>query len=121
VLALGGTTKGDDVAETGYFAARAALAKAVSEAVEHLAKHGLTQQGAPAIVRLISQIAARFSIIVSEKVAAQAVPVVGALGGAAINILFMNHYQDMGRGHFMVRRLERRYGQEQIRQLYTSL
>ncbi|NJD36856.1 MAG: EcsC family protein [Geobacter sp.] len=121
VLALGGASKSDDIAEAGYFAARAALAKAVSEAVEHLAKHGLTQQGAPAIVRLISQIAARFSIIVSEKVAAQAVPVVGALGGAAINTLFINHYQDMGRGHFMVRRLERLHGPEEIRQLYTGL
>jgi hypothetical protein len=121
VLALGGTSKNDDVAEAGYFAARAALARAVSEAAEHLAKKGLTHQGAPAVVRLISQIAARFSIVVSEKVAAQAVPVVWALGGAAINTLFMNHYQDMGRGHFIVRRLERLHGQEEIRQLYTSL
>jgi hypothetical protein len=120
VLALGGTSKSDDVAEAGYFAARAALAKAVSEAAEHLAKKGLTHQGAPAVVRLISQIAARFSIVVSEKVAAQAVPVVGALGGAAINTLFMNHYQDMGRGHFIVRRLERLHGQEEIRRLYSA-
>jgi len=121
VLALAGTSKGDDVAEAGYFAARAALARAVSEAAEHLAKKGLTHQGAPVVVRLISQIAARFSIVVSEKVAAQAVPVVGALGGAAINTLFMNHYQDMGRGHFIIRRLERLHGQDEIRQLYTSL
>ncbi len=121
VLAMGGTSQGDDFTEPGYFAARAALAKAVSEAVEHIAKHGLTQQGAPAIVRLISQIAARFSIIVSEKIAAQAVPVVGALGGAAINTLFIGHYQDMGRSHFMIRRLERLHGQEVIRQVYGSL
>lgn len=121
VLALGGSSPGDDVAEAGYFAARAALARAVSEAAEHLAKKGLTRQGAPAIVRLITQIAARFSIVVSEKVAAQAVPVVGALGGAAINTLFMNHYQDMGRGHFIVRRLERLHGQEEVRRLYNGL
>lgn len=121
VLALGGSSSGDDLAEAGYFAARAALARAVSEAAEHLAKRGLTQQGAPAIVRLITQIAARFSIVVSEKVAAQAVPVAGALGGAAINTLFMNHYQDMGRGHFIVRRLERLHGQEEVRRLYSGL
>ncbi len=121
VLALGGTSPSDDVAEAGYFAARAALARAVSEAAEHLAKKGLTQQGAPAIVRLITQIAARFSIVVSEKVAAQAIPVVGALGGAAINTLFMKHYQDMGRGHFIVRRLERLHGQEEVRRLYNGL
>jgi hypothetical protein len=33
----------------------------------------------------------------------------------------MNHYQDMGRGHFMVRRLERLHGQEEIRQLYKRM
>lgn len=121
VLALGNGLQGDDVAEAGYFAARTALARAVSEAAEHLAKKGVTQQGAPALVRLITQIAARFSIVVSEKVAAQAVPVVGALGGAAINSLFISHYQDTGRGHFMVRRLERLHGQEVIRQLYNGL
>lgn len=118
VLALGGKPMSDDVAEAGYFAARAALAKAVSDAAEHLAKKGLSQKGAPAIVALISRIAARFSIVVSEKAAAQAVPVVGALGGAAINTLFIDHFQDMGRGHFIVRRLERLHGAEEVRRMY---
>ena len=121
VLALGGNSKGDDGTESGYFAARAALAKSISEAAAHLAKKGLTHHGAPAIVRLISQVATRFSTVVSEKAAAQAVPVVGALGGAAINSLFIDHFQDMGRGHFIVRRLERLHGQDEVRQLYEKL
>jgi hypothetical protein len=121
VLALGGTSRSDDGTESGYFAARAALAKSISEAAAHLAKKGLSQHGAPALVRLISQIASRFSIVVSEKAAAQAVPVVGAFGGAAINTLFIDHFQDMGRGHFIVRRLERLHGQEEVRRLYEGL
>jgi len=121
VLALGGNVKSDDGSEAGYFTARAALAKAVSEAAAHLTKQGVSQQSAPAIVRLISQVASRFSIVVSEKAAAQAVPVVGALGGAALNTLFMDHFQDMGRGHFIIRRLERLHGQEEIRRLYEQL
>jgi len=121
VLALGGNVKGDDGAEAGYFATRTALAKAVSEAAAHLAKQGMSQSGAPALVRLMTQIAARFSIVVSEKAAAQAVPVVGALGGAAINTLFIDHFQDMGRGHFVIRRLERIYGQDAIRRWYAEL
>jgi len=121
VLALGGKSKSDDGTESGYFAARAALAKSISEAAAHLTKKGLSQHGAPAIVRLISQVATRFSIVVSEKAAAQAVPVVGALGGAAINSLFIDHFQDMGRGHFIVRRLERLHGQEEVRRLYDDL
>ena len=121
VLALGGNSKSDDGTEAGYFAARAALAKSISEAAAHLTKKGLSQHGAPAIVRLISQVASRFSIVVSEKAAAQAVPVVGAFGGAAINTLFIDHFQDMGRGHFIVRRLERLHGQEEVRRLYDEL
>ncbi len=121
VLALGGDSKSDDGSEIGYFAARAAMAKAVSEAAAHLAAQGLTQHGAPAIVRLITQVAARFSIVVSEKAAAQAVPVVGAIGGAVINTLFIDHFQDMARGHFIVRRLERVYGAEEIRRAYIEM
>jgi hypothetical protein len=121
VLALGGNTKSDDGTESGYFAARAALAKSISEAAAHLTKKGLSQHGAPAIVRLISQVASRFSIVVSEKAAAQAVPLVGAFGGAALNSLFIDHFQDMGRGHFIVRRLERLHGQEEVRRLYENL
>lgn len=121
VLALGGKSKSDDGAESGYFTARAALAKAVSEAAAYVTKKGLSQHGAPAIVRLISLVASRFSIVVSEKAAAQAVPVVGALGGAALNTLFIGHFQDMGRGHFIIRRLERLHGQEEVRRLYDAL
>ena len=121
VLALGGPSRSDNGTESGYFAARAALAKSISEAAAHVAKKGLSQKGAPAIVKLIAQVASRFSIVVSEKAAAQAVPVVGAFGGAAINTLFIDHFQDMGRGHFTIRRLERLHGQEEVRRLYDEM
>jgi hypothetical protein len=121
VLALGGKAGGDDAAETGYFAVRAAMAQAVSEAARHLAQQGLAHKGAPAVVRLIAQIASRFSINVSQKVAAQAVPVVGALGGALINTLFIDHFQDMARGHFIVRRLERVYGADEVERVYREV
>ena len=121
VLALGWKSSGADGVETGYFAVRTALAGAVTEAASHLAQNGLSREGAPAIIKLITQVAARFSLVVSEKAVTQAVPVVGALGGAAINALFIDHLQDMGRGHFIVRRLERCYGREEVRRLYEEL
>jgi dihydroxyacid dehydratase/phosphogluconate dehydratase len=93
----------------------------VSEAASHVARKGLAEKSAPAIVRLVSQVASRFSIVVSEKAAAQAVPVVGAFGGAAINAVFIDHFQDMARGHFIVRRLERRHGTETVRRMYAGL
>jgi hypothetical protein len=121
VFALGGGAPTDDGTETGYFAVRAALAKAVTDAAKHIAEKGVVEKGAPAIVRLISQIAARFGTVVSEKMAAQAVPIIGALGGATINLMFVSHFQHMARGHFTVRRLERQYGKELVRSEYERL
>ncbi len=121
VLAMGGRSDRDDGAETAYFAARAALARAVSDAASHIAARGLAEKSAPAVVRLITQVAGRFSIVVSEKAAAQSVPVLGALGGAVINSVFISHFQDMARGHFMIRRLERRYDPARVRAAYQSI
>lgn len=122
VFALGsGKDSRDDATESGYFAARTALATAVTEAAKHLAQKGLGKTGAPALVRLIALIASRFGVVVSQKTAAQLVPVLGAAGGALINTLFIAHYQDMARGHFIVRRLEKIHGEEPVRKAYESL
>jgi len=121
VFALGGRSRKDDSSESAYYAVRVALAKAVSEAAEFIAERGLAKEGAPAIVRLITQIAERFGINVYEKVAAQAIPVLGAVGGALINWVFIDHYQDMARGHFTLRRLERKYGAEAVKKEYLKL
>ena len=120
VFAMGGTSQADDGAETGYFAVRAALAGAMSEAGKYLLERGLTGSGAPALVRFLSEIASRYSIQVSEKAAAQAIPLLGAAGGATINLLFMDHFQNMARGHFIVRRLERTHGKEAVREAYRQ-
>jgi len=121
VFAMGGTSQADDGAETGYFAVRAALAGAMTEAAKYLAEHGLAGSGAPALVRFLSKIASRYSIQVSEKAAAQAIPLLGAAGGATINLLFMDHFQNMARGHFIVRRLERVHGKEPVQEAYRQL
>jgi len=121
VLALGGESQKDDAAETGYFAVRAAMAKAVSDALRHIAQKGIVVKGAPAIVSLIAAVASRFSISVSQKVAAQAIPILGAVGGAVINTMFIDHFQRMARGHFIVRRLERVHGLDEVRRAYHEL
>jgi hypothetical protein len=121
VFALGSTKdKRDNATESGYFAARTALASAVTEAAKYLAEKGLGKSGAPALIRLIALIASRFGIVVSQKAAAQMVPVIGAAGGAIINTLFIGHYQDMARGHFIVRRLEKIHGAEPVRLAYEK-
>jgi hypothetical protein len=110
VFALGGQAGEEATFESGYFAIRAALAKAVTDSARFVAVGGVPAQSAPVIARLMSQIAARFGVVVSEKLAAQAAPILGALGGAAVNAAFADHFQTLARGHFIVRRLERRHG-----------
>ena len=120
VLAFGGPSSSDDASEIGYFVAREAMTKAVTEAAAYIAKSGLQKESAPAIVRLIIKISERFSISVTEKAAAQSIPVIGAIGGALINTVFIDHFQSMARGHFIVRRLERKYNPELVRQKYRD-
>ena len=121
VFALGGTSARDDNAEVGYYAVRSALAKSISDAARYVSEKGFSEKGAPALVRLIANIASRFGIVVSDKAAAQAVPVIGAAGGAIVNAVFMDHFQDMARGHFIIRRLERTYDPFEVRQEWDRI
>ncbi|WP_395664770.1 EcsC family protein [Methylocella sp.] len=106
--------------EAGYFAVRVLLAKMVSQSARHFMHRGLSEQAAPLLARLISQISARFGLLVSQKLAAQAVPLIGAASGAAINYAFVDHFQTLARGHFTIRRLERRYGPNVVRAEYEK-
>jgi hypothetical protein len=121
VFALGGRSGSDDASESGYFALRGILAKSVTEAARFVAQRGLIEESAPVLVRFMAQVAARFGLVVSQKTAAQALPIVGALGGAAVNYAFLEHFQDVARGHFTVRRLERIYGKDFVQNEYARL
>jgi hypothetical protein len=121
VFALGGRAGSADASESGYFAVRSMLAKTVTEAARFVAERGIIKEGGPILLKFITQVAARFGLVVTQKVAAQALPVVGALGGAAVNYAFIEHFQDVARGHFTVRRLERIYGKEKIRSEYDLI
>lgn len=121
VFALGGASDTDDGTESGYYAVRAALTKSIADAVEFLSTKKLTEEGAPLLIKLIAKIAEKFSIQITEKAAAQAVPALGAAGGAIINTIFMDHFQDMAKGHFIVRRLERKHGREIVQKIYQEL
>ena len=77
VFALGTRDGEANAAESGYFAARGLLAKSVAEAARFIAERGVLAEGAPVLVRFIAQIASRFGVMVTQKLAAQAVPVIG--------------------------------------------
>ncbi|WP_245276258.1 EcsC family protein [Methylocapsa aurea] len=112
---------GDPSVETGYFAVRGILAKSVTEAGRYLLERGLGDEAAPLLVRFVTQIGARFGVVVSQKLAAQSVPVIGAACGAAINYAFVDHFQTLARGHFTILRLERLYGAAAVRAEYEQL
>jgi hypothetical protein len=86
VLGSGGPLAEDDGTDFAFLGAR------------------LTLTG-PALNRLIAQIAPRFAAVLGQKLAAQAVPVLGAAAGAATNLAFARYYQDMAHVHFGLRRL----------------
>jgi len=121
VFALGARSASLDAAESGYFVVRGMLAKSITEAARFITERGIIEEGAPILVRFIAQVASRFGVVVTQKLAAQTLPVVGALGGAAVNYAFIDHFQDVARGHFAIRRLERAYGKELVRAQYERL
>ncbi|WP_353558227.1 EcsC family protein [Paraburkholderia terrae] len=128
VLGYGGSGNPEDRGETGYFAIRQAMAAAVTDAVAHIAAKegsdaaakGATEKAAPALIKLLELIGERYGFDVMSK-ASQILPVIGAASGAAINTLFIDHFQDMARGHFTVLRLERRYGKSFIESEFAKL
>lgn len=80
----------------------------------------LAFQGQP-LVALLASVASRYGIQLGQKLAAQAVPVVGALCGAALNRAFLSHYRTVAEAHFTVRRLERVHGAGAVRAAWTQL
>lgn len=121
VFALGGISQSDDGVESGYYAIRYALANSVTEVAEFIVQKGVAKEIAPTLIKFITKIAERFGVQVTQKAAAQAVPAIGAAGGAIINTLFIDHFQDMARGHFIIRKLEHNYSKEKVMELYESL
>jgi hypothetical protein len=85
-----------DESELGYFSAR------------------LLFQGRP-LTLLLSEVAARYGLVLGEKFSLQMVPVAGAVAGAALNAAFLAHYRNLAFAHFTIRRLERQHGKDKVR------
>jgi EcsC protein family len=120
VFALGGRTKGDKAADAGYYGLRVTLGLHFSSALLHTGGPAPVAN-IPGGIELIRGVASRFGVVVSDQVAAKMIPVLGALSGAVLNLVFLQHFQDVARGHFIVRRLERAHGLDAIRVEYERL
>ncbi len=87
----GSPVAADDGINTAFYSARAALT-------------------GPAINQLITTIAPKLATTLGQKLAAQAVPVMGAVSGAAINAAFLRYYREMAAIRFRLLRLGEVHG-----------
>ncbi|CAB3765966.1 peptidase [Burkholderia sp. MSh2] len=122
VLGMGGNPdKQEEDADLGYFVLRGALAQAISKASSDITTKGIAAHSSAAVFKLVQTVASRFSVQVTEQMAAKSIPAIGAVLGATVNTLFIDHFQQMAHGHFTVRRLERRYGPAAVKAAYQAI
>lgn len=86
VFGAAGPLEKDDGADLAFFATR------------------LTLTG-PALQKLISAVSPRLAVVLGQKLAAQSVPVLGAVAGATTNMVYTRYYQEIAQVHFGLRRL----------------
>jgi hypothetical protein len=120
VFALGGGRGEHNELHLKYYAVRSVLTKLAQEVGRSMMQRGAINASSPIIARLVGEIVSRFGFAVSDRFASGIVPVLGAVGGAAINVIFTDHFQRVAHGHFTIRRLEREHGAEMIRQHYAA-
>ena len=124
VFALAGRGKEDDTTDSIYYLVRASLAKLVNDAAAYLAAQKTAGQAAsaaaPSLVRFMTAVAGRYGVVLSNKAAAQAVPVAGALAGGLLNYYFLDYFQSTAEAHFTLRELEDRFGQPAVRAVYDG-
>jgi hypothetical protein len=114
--------------ETSYYGARLGLSQLMKQASKYIAQHttreiiaALQKGTAPVLVRLIANIASRFEVAVTEKILSEALPIVGAAGGALVNTTFTHYFNEAAKYHFGLRRLEEAHGQAVVQKLYRQL
>ena len=93
VFAAAGPLSGDNRGETGFLTLRLALS-------------------GPGMKALIAKVAPIFALTLGRKIAAQAVPVLGAVAGAAVNYVYTDYYQAMARVQFGLKAIARDRGMD---------
>lgn len=95
VFAAGSPLKDDDGVNTSFIGTRLALT-------------GSTVQS------IIAAIAPRLAMVLGQKVAAQAVPIVGAVSGAAMNAAYLSYYREIARVRFELLNLSKVHGTDTV-------
>lgn len=101
VLSAGGPLSDDDGVSTAFLSARMAMTGPVLQAV-------------------LAKVTPKFSLVLSQKLALQAAPVLGAVSGAAINATFLTHYRELAHIRFALLRLATAYGAERVGAVFEA-
>lgn len=86
VFSAAGPLEHDDSADLAFLSARVALSGSLMQSV-------------------IAKVAPRLAVVLGQKLAAQTIPVLGAVAGAATNYAYTSYYTDMAHVHFGLRKL----------------
>ena len=95
VFAAGSPLAQDDGVNTSFVASRLALSGS-------------------AVQNLITTIAPKLAAVLGQKLAAQAVPVLGAVSGAALNAAFLSYYREIARVRFALVKLGQVHGTDAV-------
>lgn len=101
VFGAGGPIADDDSIDTAFIGARLSLSGA-------------------ALNTLIGRVAPRFAAVLSQKLASQAVPVLGAAAGAGTNYAFTQYYVEMAHVHFGLRQLARDHDEKAVLDIFHA-
>jgi hypothetical protein len=105
--------------DEGYLALKTAVVTSISESGRFLAKTGgmvfdrhVLEHEAPQMIRLITYVADRLGVVLTEKELGIIVPVAGAVLNSTLNIAFQQLGHQTAKDYFRRLILEDRYGEE---------
>ena len=95
VFSAGSPLKEDDGVNTSFIGSRLALTGS-------------------AVQNLVAAIAPKLATVLGQKLAAQAIPVIGAVSGATLNVAYLAYYREVARVRFALVRLAELHGTEAV-------
>lgn len=126
VFTLGASRPGE-LESSNYLASRLAFSRVIRDAAAFVGRFtarelftAVEKGSAPVFTRFMTQVAALFEVAVTEKLLASAIPVAGAIGGAAINAAFCDYYVTAARYHFGLLQLENLHGSQEVQKVFAA-
>ena len=110
-----------ETTDEGYLAIKAAVVTSIREAGQFMTRTAgvvidrkILEREAPQMIRLITYVADRLGVVVTQKELGILVPVAGAVLNSSINIAFQQLGHQMAKDYFRRLILEERYGDELV-------